>query len=195
MARKGEKDRRTNETSVQVIINLDGEGKADINTGLPFLDHMLNLTTAHGLLDLTVKAQGDLEIDGHHTAEDIGLTLGQALAGALGDKAGITRYGSALVPMDETLARAVLDLSGRAHLSLRAEFRQEKVGGFETSLVHDFFQALAAEAKLTLHLDAWHSRSDHHLIEALFKAFGRALRMAVAIDPRRSGIPSTKGAL
>lgn len=176
-------------------LELDGSGRAEISTGVPFLDHMLSLLAAHGLLDLELKAQGDLEVDGHHTVEDIGLSLGLALREALGDKAGLTRYGQALVPMDEALARAVVDLSGRPYLAYRVELAQDKVGDFDTDLAHDFFQGLVNEARLTLHLDAWQGRSAHHVIEALFKAFARALAQAAALDPRRKGVPSTKGVL
>jgi len=193
--RTGRRERTTKETSILVDLRLDGAGLAEIDTGLPFFDHMLNLATAHGRFDLTVKASGDLEVDGHHTVEDIGLTLGAALAEALGDKAGITRYGQAYVPMDEALARAVIDLSGRPYLAFRAELNQDRVGGFESYLVRDFFQALVNESKATLHLDAWHGQSAHHTIEALFKAFGRALGQAVAMVPGSADIPSTKGVL
>ncbi len=195
MARVGRIERKTKETEIRVELDLDGRGQVEAVTGVPFLDHMLTLFGAHGLFDLTLAAQGDLDVDGHHTVEDIGLALGMALAEAVGDKAGITRYGFSLVPMDEALARAVIDLSGRPYFAFRVELTQDRVGRFETGLVYDFFQALAAEAKMTLHLDAWHGRSDHHVIEALFKAFGRALGQAVALDPRRTGVPSTKGVL
>jgi len=195
MARTSRIDRQTKETRVTLHLDLDGSGRAEISTGVPFLDHMLSLLAAHGLLDLELKAQGDLEVDGHHTVEDIGLSLGQALREALGDKTGLTRYGQALVPMDEALARAVVDLSGRPYLAYRVELAQDKVGDFDTDLAHDFFQGLVNEARLTLHLDAWQGRSAHHVIEALFKAFARALAQAAALDPRRKGVPSTKGVL
>ena len=195
MERIGRIKRRTKETDIEIELNLDGQGRADINTGLGFLDHMLTLLTSHGLFDLTVKATGDLEVDGHHTVEDIGISLGAALSKAVGDKAGIKRYGQALIPMDECLGRAVLDLSGRPWLSYRVEPGAERVGEFETGLAREFFLGLAGEARMTLHLDSWHGQSAHHVLEAIFKAFGRALAEATASDPRRTGIPSTKGVL
>jgi imidazoleglycerol-phosphate dehydratase len=195
MARRGEVERVTGETTVRVVLDLDGTGRAQAATGVPFLDHMLILAASHGRFDLEVAAAGDLAVDGHHSVEDVGLTLGQALSLALGEKRGINRYGTSHVPMDEALARCVLDLSGRPHLSFRAELAQERVGGFETGLAREFFQALANEARLTLHLDAWHGLSAHHVLEALFKAFGRALGEAMAVRPGAADIPSTKGVL
>jgi imidazoleglycerol-phosphate dehydratase len=195
MGRSAEIERRTKETKVLVRLDLDGTGQVEVATGMPFLDHMLTLLAAHGLFDLEIKAEGDLEVDEHHTVEDIGLSLGQALAKALGEKKGIVRFGQALVPMDESLARVVIDLSGRSLLAYRVEPGQEKVGQFEAGLIRDFFQGLAREAKMTLHIDAWHSVSAHHTIEAVFKACGRALSQAVSLDSRRAGVPSTKGVL
>ena len=193
--RQAEARRETKETRVSVRINLDGTGKSEISTGLPFLDHMLTLAAAHGRLDLTLEAKGDLEVDGHHTVEDAGLTLGRALAAALGEKRGIHRYGQSHVPMDEALARAVVDLSGRPYLAYRVETGQERVGGFESGLAKEFFQALSNEARLTLHLDAWHGVSAHHTLEAVFKAFGRALGQAVSLVSGSTEVPSTKGVL
>ncbi len=193
--RTGRRERKTKETSILVNWTLEGTGQAAIDTGLPFFDHMLSLAAAHGRFDLAVKARGDLEVDGHHTVEDIGLTMGAALREALGDKAGIARYGQAYVPMDEALARAVIDLSGRPFLAFRVEFAQDRVGDFEAYLIRDFFQALTTESKATLHLDAWYGCSTHHTVEALFKAFGRALGQAAALVPGRRDIPSTKGVL
>lgn len=195
MSRTGRISRKTRETDISVSLELDGSGRSSIDTGIGFLDHMLVLFSTHGLFDLTVVAKGDLEVDAHHTVEDIGLCLGQTLIQAVGDKRSITRYGDVTVPMDEALGRAVLDLSGRPFLAFRVELAQERLGDLETSLVYDFFQALSAEAKMTLHLEAFHGRSDHHVVEALFKAFGRSLAQAVALDLRRSGIPSSKGVL
>ena len=194
-ARTGARQRSTKETSIAVEWSLDGTGRAEVDTGLPFLDHMLSLVAAHGRFDLGVKAQGDLEIDGHHTVEDIGLAMGQALALALGDKAGVARFGWAYVPMDEALARAVIDLSGRPFLAFRVELAQDRAGEFEAYLVREFFQALVNESKATLHLDSWHGISAHHTIEGLFKAFARALSQAAAIVPGQKEIPSTKGVL
>ncbi len=193
--RRGAAQRKTKETEVEVQIDLDGAGSVEISTGLPFFDHMLTLTAVHGLFDLNLSAKGDLEVDGHHTIEDIGLTLGRALAEAWGQKKGLARFGEACVPMDEALARAVVDLSGRPHLAYRVAVDQEMVGRFEVALVREFFQGLVNEAKMTLHLEAWHGSPAHHVIEAVFKAFGRALAQAASLDPRRSGVPSTKGVL
>lgn len=189
-------DRKTKETEIHVSLNLDGNGAAQIDTGLPFLDHMLDQIARHGLIDLQIKAVGDLEIDGHHSVEDIGITIGQALAIAVGDKAGITRYGHAYVPLDEALSRCVIDLSGRPGLVLDAQFPTQRVGEFDLELVHEFFQGFVNHAQVTLHLDNLRGANSHHIVETLFKAFGRALRAAVAADPRASGIiPSTKGTL
>lgn len=194
-SRRADVERTTKETRIRVELNLDDPTRPEISTGLGFFDHMLTLAGAHGRFGLKVEAEGDLEVDGHHTVEDIGLTLGQALAEALGDKAGINRYGTAWVPMDEALAQAVVDLSGRPWLAYRVDLLQERIGDFETNLVREFFQALANAARLTLHLEGRYGNSDHHTVEALFKAFGRALGQAVRLDPTRSGVPSTKGVL
>lgn len=195
MSRSGEESRKTKETKITARIELDGGGQSRVATGLPFFDHMLTLFAAHGLFDLEIQATGDLEVDGHHTVEDVGLALGGAIGKALGDKKGITRFGQALVPMDEALAQAAVDLSGRPFLAFRVEVAQERVGSFEASLVAEFFQGLVNASQMTLHLDAWHGRSAHHIIEAVFKAFGRALDQATGLDPRRTDLPSTKGVL
>ncbi|MCP6682189.1 imidazoleglycerol-phosphate dehydratase HisB [Bacillus nakamurai] len=193
--RKAERARKTNETDIQLAFGIDGEGKADIITDVPFMTHMLDLFTKHGQFDLSVNAKGDTEIDDHHTTEDIGICLGQALLEALGDKKGIKRYGSAFVPMDEALAHVVVDLSNRPHLEMRAEFPAAKVGAFDTELVHEFLWKLALEARMNLHVIVHYGTNTHHMIEAVFKALGRALDEAAAIDPRVKGIPSTKGML
>jgi imidazoleglycerol-phosphate dehydratase len=188
--------RDTNETRIQVSINLDGNGHAELATGLPFLEHMLDQVARHGRIDLKIDAEGDLHIDGHHTVEDIGITLGQAVAQALGDKRGITRYGHAYVPLDEALSRVVLDLSGRPGLAWRVAFPRARIGDFDTELFHEFFQGFANHAQATLHIDSLHGENAHHVAETLFKAFARALRTAVAPDPRMAGeTPSTKGQL
>jgi len=187
--------RDTLETQITVSLNLDGEGKSDLATGLPFLDHMLDQVARHGLMDLTVVAQGDLHIDGHHTVEDIGITLGQAFAQAVGDKRGLRRYGHAYVPLDEALSRVVLDLSGRPGLIFEVPFTRAWVGQFDTDLFHEFFQGFVNHALVTLHVDCLRGENAHHQAETVFKAFGRALRMACEVDPRSSGIPSTKGTL
>lgn len=187
--------RNTKETDICLSLNLDGHGTAELNTGIPFLDHMLEQIARHGLIDLSIDANGDLEIDAHHTVEDIGICLGEALRDAVGDKAGIVRYGHAYVPLDEALSRVVLDLSGRPGLEYRVDFPKETVGGFDIELFKEFFQAVSNHGRITLHIDAICGNNNHHIIETVFKAFGRALRMAVESDPRQSGIPSTKGAL
>ena len=188
--------RATSETRIELTLDLDGSGRADIDSGIGFLDHMLTALTRHALFDLRLRATGDRHIDDHHTTEDVGIVLGQALAEALGDKAGITRFGHAVVPMDEALAEAAVDLSGRAHLSWRVEFARDKVGAMDTELFEEFFRALAANARLTLHLSLRSGSNSHHIAEACFKAAARALRVAVSPDPRTGGaIPSTKGAL
>jgi len=187
--------RNTKETDICLSLNLDGHGTAELSTGIPFLDHMLEQIARHGLIDLSVKATGDLEIDAHHTVEDIGICFGEALHDAVGDKAGIVRYGHAYVPLDEALSRVVLDLSGRPGLEYRVDFPKETVGGFDIELFKEFFQAVSNHGRITLHIDALCGNNNHHIIETVFKAFGRALRMAVESDPRQSGIPSTKGAL
>ncbi|MBF0470584.1 MAG: imidazoleglycerol-phosphate dehydratase HisB [Gammaproteobacteria bacterium] len=194
--RRAEVVRKTLETEVSVRINLDGSGEQKIATGLPFLDHMLSQVARHGHFDLDIRAKGDLEIDGHHTAEDIGITLGQALRQAVGEKRGIQRYGHAYVPLDEALSRVVVDLSGRPGLEFHADFGRERIGDFDTELFFEFFQGLVNHAQLTLHLDTLRGRNGHHIAETLFKAFGRALRQAVALDPQLAGaLPSTKGTL
>ena len=194
--RQAEITRKTQETDISVRLRLDGRGTADITTGIGFFDHMLILLARHGRLDLTVRAHGDLDGDGHHTAEDVGIALGQAIARALGDKRGICRYGQATIPMDEALATAALDVSGRPWLAFEAAFTCERVGAFSTQMTEEFFRALAMNAGLTLHLSCVSGRNDHHMIEAVFKAFARSLRAAVAIDPETEDeIPSTKGIL
>ncbi|AFJ63687.1 MULTISPECIES: imidazoleglycerol-phosphate dehydratase HisB [Bacillus] len=193
--RKAERARTTNETDIKLAFEIDGEGKADISTDVPFMTHMLDLFTKHGQFDLTVDAKGDTEIDDHHTTEDIGICLGQAFLEALGDKKGIKRYGSALVPMDEALAQVAVDLSNRPHLEMRAAFPQAKVGTFDTELVHEFLWKLALEARMNLHVIVHYGTNTHHMIEAVFKALGRALDEASSIDPRVKGVPSTKGML
>ncbi|MCX2811124.1 imidazoleglycerol-phosphate dehydratase HisB [Bacillus sp. ChL18] len=193
--RKAERARTTNETDIKLAFEIDGEGKADISTDVPFMTHMLDLFTKHGQFDLTVDAKGDTEIDDHHTTEDIGICLGQAFLEALGDKKGIKRYGSALVPMDEALAQVAVDLSNRPHLEMRAAFPQAKVGTFDTELIHEFLWKLALEARMNLHVIVHYGTNTHHMIEAVFKALGRALDEASSIDPRVKGVPSTKGML
>jgi imidazoleglycerol-phosphate dehydratase len=195
MARSYELTRTTGETDISLRINLDGEGKADIETGVPFMEHMLDLFAKHGQFDLSVKASGDIEVDAHHTTEDLGICIGQAVKEALGTKEGIKRYGNAFVPMDETLAQVVVDLSNRPHLEFRADFPSEKVGTFDTELVHEFFWKLALEARMNLHIIVHYGHNTHHIIEAIFKACARALDEATAIDPRIKGILSTKGLL
>ncbi|HEY8347736.1 MAG TPA: imidazoleglycerol-phosphate dehydratase HisB [Symbiobacteriaceae bacterium] len=195
MARVGSVSRKTRETEVHVTWNLDGSGQASIDTGVPFFDHMLDQIARHGLTDLEVKTVGDLEIDAHHTVEDTGIVLGQALRQALGDARGIRRYGSAFVPFDETLAFAAIDISGRPFLVFDASFPSPRVGNFDTELVPEFFRALAMNAGITLHLKVHYGQNTHHMIEALFKAFARALDEATQRDPRVSGVPSTKGKL
>ncbi|WP_374720712.1 imidazoleglycerol-phosphate dehydratase HisB [Peribacillus tepidiphilus] len=187
--------RKTNETDIKLMLEIDGEGQSDLETGVPFLSHMLDLFTKHGHFNLKVDAKGDIEIDDHHTTEDIGICLGQALVKALGDKKGIKRYGNAFVPMDEALAQVVVDLSNRPHLELRAEFPSQKVGSFDTELVHEFLWKLALEARMNLHVIVHYGHNTHHMIEAIFKALGRALDEATSIDPRVKGILSTKGML
>jgi imidazoleglycerol-phosphate dehydratase len=188
--------RNTLETQISVELNLDGSGKASFETGLPFLDHMLDQIARHGLLDISVVAQGDLHIDAHHTVEDLGITLGQAFAQAVGDKKGLTRYGHAYVPLDEALSRVVLDLSGRPGLVFNCEFVRGNIGAFDVDLFHEFFQGFVNHALVTLHIDNLAGSNAHHQAETIFKAFGRALRMAIEVDPRMAGMmPSTKGCL
>jgi imidazoleglycerol-phosphate dehydratase len=193
--RKYELARKTNETDIKLSFNLDGTGENHIDTGVPFMNHMLDLFAKHGHFDLQVKAVGDTDIDDHHTTEDIGICLGIALKEALGDKKGIRRYGNSFVPMDETLAQVVIDLSNRPHLEYRASFPQGKVGSFDTELVHEFLWKLALEARMNLHVILHYGHNTHHMIEAIFKALGRALDKATSIDPRVKGVPSTKGML
>ncbi|WP_053360552.1 imidazoleglycerol-phosphate dehydratase HisB [Bacillus sp. FJAT-27251] len=195
MERSASISRKTNETNIQLTLGVDGEGKSELETGVPFLSHMLDLFAKHGQFDLTVQAQGDTEIDDHHTTEDIGICLGQALREALGDKKGIKRYGNAFVPMDEALAQVVIDLSNRPHLELRGEFPAQRVGTFDTELVHEFLWKLAIEARMNLHVIVHYGQNTHHIIEAVFKALARALDEATTIDPRVKGIPSSKGML
>jgi imidazoleglycerol-phosphate dehydratase len=195
MSRTASIERNTNETQIKLELQVDGEGKANINTPVPFLNHMLDLWTKHGVFDLTIDANGDVEIDDHHTTEDIGICLGVALKDALGDKKGIKRYGNAFVPMDETLAQVVVDLSNRPHLEFRAELPSAKVGTFDTELVHEFLWKFALESRMNLHVIVHYGTNTHHIIEAIFKALARALDEATTIDPRIKGVPSTKGML
>jgi imidazoleglycerol-phosphate dehydratase len=197
MSRQARVERVTRETKVLVELDLDGTGRAEVSTGVPFFDHMLHQLGRHGLLDLTVRTQGDTEIDAHHTVEDTAITLGQALAQALGDKAGISRFGDALVPLDETLARAAVDLSGRPYaVHSEPDGMAPLIGTYDTTLTRHFFESLAHSAGLCVHLDVLAGRNPHHIVEAQFKAFARALRAAAAPDPRAAGsIPSTKGTL
>ena len=188
-------ERNTKETQISVAVNLDGTGKLEVDTGLPFLDHMLDQIARHGLIDISVKAVGDLEIDAHHTVEDIGITLGKAFDKAL-DKTGIRRYGHAYVPLDEALSRVVIDFSGRPGLDYHVQFVKGTVGAFDVDLFHEFFQGFVNHAFVTLHIDNIRGKNAHHQIETIFKAFGRAVRMAIEADPRQEGvIPSTKGTL
>ena len=196
MSRIAEVQRNTKETQIRVRVDLDGSGAAKLATGIGFFDHMLDQVARHGLIDLEVEARGDLHIDGHHTVEDVGITLGQAVAQAVGDKAGLTRYGHAYVPLDEALSRVVIDLSGRPGLHMDVPFRSGMVGGFDTQLTYEFFQGFANHAGVTLHIDNLKGENAHHQCETVFKAFARALRMALAPDPRSAGVvPSTKGSL
>lgn len=188
--------RNTNETQIRVAINLDGSGQQKLNTGVPFLDHMLDQIARHGLIDLEVEANGDLHIDAHHTVEDVGITLGQAFAKAIGDKKGIRRYGHAYVPLDEALSRVVIDFSGRPGLEFHVPFKRAMIGGFDVDLTHEFFQGFVNHALVSLHIDNLRGENAHHQCETVFKAFGRALRMAAELDLRSAGtIPSTKGSL
>lgn len=195
MTRVSSVKRQTNETNIELTLNIDGEGQSNLKTGVPFLNHMLDLVAKHGQFDLTVHASGDTDVDDHHTTEDIGICLGQVLREALGDKRGIKRYGNAFVPMDETLAQVVVDLSNRPHLEMRAQFPSQKVGTFDTELVHEFMWKLALEARMNLHIIVHYGQNTHHIIEAIFKALARALDEATTIDPRIKGVPSTKGML
>jgi len=193
--RKAQVKRDTLETQIEVEIDLDGDGSSDLNTGIPFLDHMLDQIARHGLIDLTIRANGDLHIDAHHTVEDIGITLGQALSQAIGDKRGIRRYGHAYVPLDEALSRVVVDFSGRPGIEYHVEFNRARIGDFDVDLFFEFFQGLVNHAGITLHIDSLRGRNAHHIAETVFKATGRALRMAAEPDLRVQGIPSTKGTL
>lgn len=194
--RKAEVRRETLETQIAVTVNLDGSGTSAFETGVPFLEHMLDQVARHGMVDLEVRAQGDLHIDAHHTVEDIGITLGQAFAQAVGDKKGIRRYGHAYVPLDEALARVVIDFSGRPGLVYGVDFPRARIGSFDVDLFHEFFQGFVNHAQVTLHIDSLRGANAHHVAETVFKAFGRALRMALEADPRMQGVmPSTKGSL
>ena len=193
--RKAEVSRKTYETDIQLSLNVDGNGEADISTGIGFFDHMLTLLTRHALFNMTISARGDLAVDGHHTVEDIGICLGQALKAAMEDKSGITRYGTILIPMDEALARIALDISGRPHLDWRVEMPTDRVGLFDTSLAREFFKAICSNAGLNMHVELIYGEDSHHCLEALFKGLGRVLRTALTIDPREPGVPSTKGTL
>ena len=194
--RKATVKRDTKETQIELSLNLDGSGDAELDTGIAFLEHMLDQVARHGMVDLDIKAKGDLEIDAHHTVEDIGIVLGQAVATALGDKKGITRFGHAYVPLDEALSRVVIDFSGRPGLSYRVTFPRSHIGNFDVDLFHEFFQGFVTAAVATLHIDNLEGDNAHHIAETIFKAFARALRSAVGLDPRMSGIlPSTKGKL
>ena len=195
MARCAEIKRKTAETQISVKLTLDGEGKCDIATGIGFLDHMLTLLAKHSFMDLTVRAKGDLEVDSHHTVEDIGIVLGEALREALGDKAGIHRYGNCFIPMDETLAQACLDFSGRPFLVFGAEIPKIKLGNYDTEMTEEFFRAVAMHCGLTLHIRVLYGSNVHHIIEAIFKAFARAVAQAAAVDPRVKGVMSSKGVL
>ncbi len=194
--RRVEVERNTLETRITVSVNPDGTGQSSFDTGVPFLDHMLDQVARHGMIDLAVDARGDLHIDGHHTVEDIGITFGQAMARALGDRQGIVRYGHAYVPLDEALSRVVIDFSGRPGLSYNVKFPRARIGDFDVDLFLEFFRGFVNHAKVTLHIDNLKGDNAHHIAETVFKAFGRALRMAIAADPRMQGIlPSTKGSL
>jgi imidazoleglycerol-phosphate dehydratase len=191
--RRADVERKTKETDIKVAVNLDGEGKYTINTSMPFLDHMLSLMSKHGLFDVRIKARGDIEVDYHHTVEDVGIVLGKAVKQALGDMKGISRYGQSAVPMDEALALVSLDISGRPYLVYKVEFpKKSKLKNFDSDLIEDFLQAFVSNSGITLHVGCPYGRNTHHIIEAIFKALGRALKQAVALDPRMKGVPSTK---
>lgn len=194
-ARQAQVSRDTKETQIRASINLDGTGQAQFDTPLPFLNHMLDQISRHGIMDLGIHARGDVDIDAHHTVEDIGITLGQAFAKAIGDKQGIRRYGHAYVPLDEALSRVVIDLSGRPGLEYHVDYPRARIGDFDVDLVHEFFQGFVNHAGASLHIDCLRGRNAHHIAETVFKAFGRALRVACEKDPRVIGTPSTKGAL
>ncbi len=194
--RRAKVQRDTKETQIEVSVDLDGTGRAELETGIPFLEHMLDQVARHGLIDLRIRARGDLDVDAHHTVEDIGITLGQAVSEALGDRRGLTRYGHAYVPLDEALSRAVIDFSGRPGLFYRVDYPRARIGSFDVDLVREFFQGFANAAAATLHVDNLEGRNAHHIAETVFKAFARALRMALSVDPRvGDAVPSTKGRL
>ncbi len=195
MSRTARMERTTRETRIDLELNLDGAGESEVETGIPFFDHMLSQVAKHGIFDLRVKAEGDTEVDDHHTVEDVGICLGGALQRTLGDKAGIRRYGSALSPMMDSLARVALDLSGRSSLFYRCAFTAARVGKFDLQLVEEFFTAFSSSGGVDLHIEVLHGSNAHHMVESVFKGFGRALREAVSPDERRQGVPSTKGAL
>ena len=194
--RKGAISRKTNETAIEVAVDLDGSGNADVSTGVGFFDHMLDQLARHSLIDIAIRAEGDRHVDDHHTVEDVGIALGQALRQALGDKRGVARYADCLLPMDEALTRVALDVSGRPFLVFRVEFPTQKIGAFDVELVREFFQALAVHAGLTLHIETLYGANSHHIAESCFKGVARALGAALAVDPRQAArVPSTKGAL
>ena len=194
--RRADVVRNTKETQITASIDLDGTGQGQLNTGMPFIDHMLDQIVRHGLIDINITCTGDVEIDDHHSAEDCGITLGQAFAQAIGDKKGIRRVGNSYVPLDEALSRVVIDISGRPHLDFNVEFTRSSVGGFDVDLFYEFFQGFVNHANITVHIDNLRGRNTHHQIESIFKAFARALRMATELDPRMTGqMPSTKGSL
>jgi imidazoleglycerol-phosphate dehydratase len=193
--RRGKVSRSTKETTIDLSIDLDGRGRVDARTGVGFFDHMLDHIGRHGLFDLTVKAKGDLHVDAHHTVEDVGICLGEAIGQAIGDKKGIRRYGFFIAPMEESLAQVAVDLSGRAAVVYRVKYRGSKIGGFDVELVEEFLRALALNAKMNLHVTVPYGTNNHHIAEAVFKALGKALRMAVDLDPREKSVPSTKGVL
>jgi imidazoleglycerol-phosphate dehydratase len=196
VGRTAQVERNTLETAIQISLDLDGAGTAEFRTGVPFLEHMLDQVARHGLVDLKIEAKGDTHIDDHHTVEDVGIVLGQAMAEALGDKKGIRRYGHAYVPLDEALSRVVIDFSGRPGLEYHADYPRSRIGQFDVDLIHEFFQGFVNHAKATVHIDCLRGKNAHHIAETIFKAFGRALRMAIEADPRMGGItPSTKGSL
>jgi len=195
VSRRARVERKTKETEILVELDLDGAGTSEIETGIPFLNHMLEIFSRHGLFDLKIKAKGDIEVDYHHTVEDVGLTLGQAFKEGLGDKQGICRFGEASVPLDETLAQAVVDLGGRPYLSYKVKIRPGRVGGFDTDLPQEFFRALANQLSMNLHINVLQGENPHHIIEACFKALARAMERATRVDPRIRGVLSTKGSL
>jgi imidazoleglycerol-phosphate dehydratase len=195
MGRTGKIERKTKETDISVSLNVDGSGKAEVETGMPFFDHMMDIFSRHGLFDVTIKAKGDIQVDYHHTVEDVGLALGQTFKDALGDKQGLRRFGEASCPLDETLAKVVVDLSGRPYLSYNVKIRPGRVGDFDTDLPHEFYQAFANQLGMNLHIDVIRGENPHHIIEACFKAFARAMDMATSFDPRIQGVLSTKGTL